>query len=438
MFRWFFRIDACVMIAVGLLLLGWHDLFAPSPSGALPGTTIVTADILPAELERLVDSAIPVMIYRPNEEAVLLGGLFAGALIALGIASLAIGSSSDRTYQRKLAYYFLIGHVFLGFTVWELMAIWSTFAGFIILDLLIWPVPVLLYGLLPYRSAVASGTGALSSTEQEIREAAGQEERNRLAQDLHDSVKQQIYAVQTNLATVDARWDHDASGARTAIEHARRAARDAMVEMSALLDRLRRDPIESVGLVEALRRQCEAVGFQTGAKVSTTFGDLPEDSCLPSSAMTPVFRIAQEALANIARHTRAKHVALQLATSKERNALFLEIRDDGCGFDTQSSSAGMGLRNMRFRAEQIGAELEMQSEDGEGSVMRLWLPLVDVKQERVKQHKLRLLAASIPAIAAAALMILWEGSAIFLLPFVAVGGAFTAFHLFALRRLKSA
>jgi signal transduction histidine kinase len=438
MFRWFFRIDACVMIAVGLLLLGWHDLFAPSPSGALPGTTIVTADILPAELERLVDSAIPVMIYRPNEEAVLLGGLFAGALIALGIASLAIGSSSDRTYQRKLAYYFLIGHVFLGFTVWELMAIWSTFAGFIILDLLIWPVPVLLYGLLPYRSAVASGTGALSSTEQEIREAAGQEERNRLAQDLHDSVKQQIYAVQTNLATVDARWDHDASGARTAIEHARRAARDAMVEMSALLDRLRRDPIESVGLVEALRRQCEAVGFQTGAKVSTTFGDLPEDSCLPSSAMTSVFRIAQEALANIARHARAKHVALQLATSKERNALFLEIRDDGCGFDTQSSSAGMGLRNMRFRAEQIGAELEMQSEDGEGSVMRLWLPLVDVKQERVKQHKLRLLAASIPAIAAAALMILWEGSAIFLLPFVAVGGAFTAFHLFALRRLKSA
>ncbi len=378
------------------------------------------------------------MIYRPNDEAALLGGLFAGALIALGIASLAIGSSSDRTYQRKLAHYFLVGHLLLGFTVWVLTPIWSTFAGFIILDLLIWPVPVLLYGLLPYRSAVALRTGELSSTEQEIREAAGQEERNRLAQDLHDSVKQQIYSVQTNLATIEARWDHDAAGARTAIEHARRAARDAMVEMSALLDRLRRDPIESVGLVEALRRQCEAVGFQTGAKVSTTFGDLPEASCLPSGAMTPVFRIAQEALANIARHARAKHVALQLATNRERNALFLEIRDDGCGFDAQSPSTGMGLRNMRFRAEQIGAELEIQSEDGEGSVMRLWLPLVDVKQERIKQHMLRLLAASIPAIAAAVLIILWEGSAPFLLPFVAFGGAFAAFHLVALKRLKSA
>ena len=62
MFRWFFRIDACVMIVVGLLLLGWHDLFAPSPPGASPNTVSVTSDILPAELERLVDSSSPVMI----------------------------------------------------------------------------------------------------------------------------------------------------------------------------------------------------------------------------------------------------------------------------------------------------------------------------------------------------------------------------------------
>ena len=150
----------------------------PVHAGAPADTVIVTSEILPAELERLVDSSIPVMIHRPNEEAVVLGGLFAGALIALGIASLAIGSSSDRTYQRKLAHYFLVGHLLLGFTVWVLTTIWSTLAGFIILDLLIWPVPVLVYRLLSYRSGVASRTGALSSTEQEIREAAGQEERN--------------------------------------------------------------------------------------------------------------------------------------------------------------------------------------------------------------------------------------------------------------------
>src|SRR4030095_3867632 len=144
MFRWFFRIDACVMITVGLLLLGWHDLFAPSPPKAPPNAVIVTSDIAPAELERLVDSSIPVVAYRPNDEAVLSGGLFAGVLIALGIASLAIGSSSDRAYQHKAAFCFFVGHLFLGVTVWVLISIWSTFAGFIILDLLIWPVPVLL------------------------------------------------------------------------------------------------------------------------------------------------------------------------------------------------------------------------------------------------------------------------------------------------------
>src|SRR4249919_2896641 len=101
--------------------------------------------------------------------------------------------------------------------------------------------------------------------EEQIREVAGQEERNRLAQDLHDSVKQQIYSIHTNLAAAQVRWDTDHTGAREAVDHARTSARDAMAEMIAMLDRLRQDPIESVGLVEALRRQTEALGFQSGA-----------------------------------------------------------------------------------------------------------------------------------------------------------------------------
>jgi signal transduction histidine kinase len=315
---------------------------------------------------------------------------------------------------------------------------WGSGIGFILLDLLVWPIPAFLYALMPYLPAGTWRAAETPSKQREIREAAGQEERNRLAQDLHDSVKQQIYSIQTNLATAEARWDHDTAGARGAIEHARSAARDAMIEMSALLDRLRRDPIESVGLVEALRRQCEALGFQTGAKVSTTFGNLPAPPCIPSGAMTSVFRIAQEALANIARHARAKHVALQLDTNGEKNALFLEIRDDGCGFAGESPSAGMGLRSMRRRAEEIDAELEIQSEDSKGSVVRLWLPLIDLKQERTKRHALRLAAALIPAIAAAGLVVLWEGSAPYLLPFVVICGGLAAFHLCALGRLKSA
>jgi signal transduction histidine kinase len=435
MFRRIFLINGYVMIVVGLLLCGWPLLFAAPPTTP-PGFKGVTITDVPGASDRLLpDPSAPVVVYHANERTIFLGV----SLIALGVASLAFGYSTGATLQRKAALYFLAGHLFLAFTVWTLATIWSAFAGFVVFDLLVWPIPALLYGLLPYRSVEASRTREAFSTEQEIRETAGQEERNRLAQDLHDSVKQQIYSVQTNLATAEARWDDDAAGARAAIEHARQSARDAMAEMSALLDRLRRDPIESVGLVEALRRQCEALGFQTGAAVTTAFGDLPPASCLPSGAMTPVFRIVQESLANIARHARAKHVALQLDTNTERNALFLEIRDDGCGFDTpSSSSAGMGLRNMRLRAEEVGAELDIQSKDGEGTVTRLWLPLIDGKRERIEHHNLRLLAALIPAIAAAGLMIFWQGSAPFLFPFVAAGGALAAFHLFALRKLKSA
>jgi signal transduction histidine kinase len=355
-------------------------------------------------------------------------------LIGLGVASLAVGYSRNSTLQRIAAVCFLAGHLLLGFAVWALMPVGATFAGFIVFDLLIWPVPAFFYGIFTYESARISRQA--STTEQEIREAAGQEERNRLAQDLHDSVKQQIFSVQTDLATAEARWDDDTAGARAAIERARKTARDAMSEMSALLDRLRRDPIESAGLVEALRRQCEALGFQTGATVSTAFGDLPVAD-IPTTAMTPVFRIAQESLANIARHARAKHVALQLNTNVERNSLFLEIRDDGRGFDTESAAAGMGLRNMRLRAQEIGAELDIRSKAGEGTITRLWLPLIDVKQERTKHHIVRLLAVLIPAIVAAGLMRRWDTAAPFLFPFVVVGAAFAAFHLIALKRVQS-
>jgi two-component system NarL family sensor kinase len=127
-------------------------------------------------------------------------------------------------------------------------------------------------------------------------------------------------------------------------------------------------------LVEALRRQCETLGFHTGATVSTSFGDLTEVR-VPSDSLATVFLIAQDSLSNIGRHSRARHVALRLDRDTERNALFLEIRDDGCGFDPQATSSGTGLRNMCLGADDIGAEWELQSRTGEGTVVRLWLPL---------------------------------------------------------------
>lgn len=97
-----------------------------------------------------------------------------------------------------------------------------------------------------------------SRDEQRIRDAAAQEERNRLARDLHDAIKQQIFAIQTSAATAETRFDADPAGAREAVAHVRQSAREAMAEMEAMLDHLRVVPLENAGLVEAIRKQAEA------------------------------------------------------------------------------------------------------------------------------------------------------------------------------------
>ena len=111
-----------------------------------------------------------------------------------------------------------------------------------------------------------------SRYEDQIREVGAQEERNRLARDLHDSIKQQIFAIQTAAATAEARLASDPAGARDAIAQVRTAARDSISEMDALLDQLHLPALENTGLVEALRVQAEALQLRTGATVTTLGG----------------------------------------------------------------------------------------------------------------------------------------------------------------------
>jgi signal transduction histidine kinase len=207
--------------------------------------------------------------------------------------------------------------------------------------------------------------------------AAAQEERNRLARDLHDSIKQQIYAVSVNAATAQARWGQDPDGAQAALAEVRRSAQEAMVEMQAMLQQLRPAPLENVGLQEALREQGEALGYQTGAAVEMALGQLPDDERLPLGSQESLFRIAQEAFGNVARHARAGHVqvAVRVAAEGERDLLLLEVRDDGQGFDVRAQTGGAGLTNMSERIRALGGTLEVRSARGEGTTIRASVPL---------------------------------------------------------------
>jgi signal transduction histidine kinase len=236
-----------------------------------------------------------------------------------------------------------------------------------------------------FGNPTSSSTQQLRSAyEQQIREAAGQEERHRLARDLHDAIKQEIFVVQTAAATVEARFDNDPEGARSALEQVRAAAREAMAEMEAMLDQLRAAPLETTGLVEALRKQCEALGFRTGARVEFQLGTLPPNEALAPGAQQAIFRAAQEALANAGRHARAANVEVSLDAVGPR--LELTVRDDGSGFDTNQRASGMGLRNMRERASEYGGEFEIDSMPGRGTTVRFWVPVESVAFEDYRKQ----------------------------------------------------
>jgi signal transduction histidine kinase len=213
-----------------------------------------------------------------------------------------------------------------------------------------------------------------SSYEEQIRQAAGQEERNRLARDLHDSIKQQIFAIQTSAAAAQVRFDSDPAGARAALEAVRGSAREATTEMEAMLDQLRAAPLETTGLVEALKKHAEALGYRTGAKVLVNIGSLPPNEVLPPGLPQAIFRIAQESLANVAKHARATEVNVTLeAVGTEMR---IEIRDNGTGFDMMKAGKGMGLGNIRARAAEFNGTVEIDSRPGTGTIVLVNIPFV--------------------------------------------------------------
>jgi signal transduction histidine kinase len=230
-----------------------------------------------------------------------------------------------------------------------------------------------------------------SRYERQIRQAAAQEERNRLARDLHDSIKQQIFVIQTAAATAQARFDVDRAGAATAIEQIRSSARDAMTEMEVMMDNLRSVPLENSGLADALKKQCEALGHRTGARVEFKLGELPPDETLLPGSHQAMLRVAQESLANIGRHARASHVTVSLDSLSDH--VELRIQDDGTGFDPFQTRSGMGIANMRTRAAEFGGQFDLTSSPGHGTTVLFSVPHVELRPGGYRKPALLFAAA---------------------------------------------
>ena len=331
------------------------------------------------------------------------------AAILLGVGCFAYAASKveDPPAQKQLLRWWALGHTLaLPPVVVQLAAIdWNPGPGtalamtwLVLWSSVLWYARMTIEGV-PYAQLQTdhqtlfgdlrqpSVTELRSTYENQIRAAAAQEERHRLARDLHDSIKQQIFVIHTAAATAQARFDSDPAGVTAAIEQVRNSAREAMTEMEVLLDQLRASPLGNAGLVEALKKQCDALRFRTGADVRFTAGDLPPDESLPPGTHEAVFRVAQEALANVGRHARAAHVTVMLDASPL--SFQLRVDDDGAGFDSAATGPGMGLGNMRTRAAALGGTLAVATEPGKGTLIRMSVPRIEADAGAVAFYRRR-------------------------------------------------
>lgn len=201
------------------------------------------------------------------------------------------------------------------------------------------------------------------------RELAVLEERNRMARELHDSMNQSLYSV--ILFTGAARNEAGQLGAASILNHLERAenmAKQALKEMRLLVYELRPLELEEKGFLGALQQRLDTVEGRAGIDVELV---LNQNAPMPPVLEENLFRIVQEALNNIVKHSNATRVTIQIDVDKKWCKL--RVVDNGIGFDPSSAQYqhGMGLVNMRERALELGGELQICSAPQEGTCIEL-------------------------------------------------------------------
>jgi two-component system, NarL family, sensor histidine kinase UhpB len=196
--------------------------------------------------------------------------------------------------------------------------------------------------------------------------AAQESERRRIARELHDEVGQILTAVVLQLDRLERGVGPSQRGQ---VEDAREAVRGSLEEVRTIARGLRPEALDDLGLSSALAALTNEVGRHAGLRVQRELA--PRLPRLSPEEELVVYRVAQEALTNVVRHSGARRAWLELRAIGDR--VELAVRDDGSGFDVAATPAGAGLRGMRERAVLVGAEVDIASRAGDGTTV--WLRL---------------------------------------------------------------
>ena len=197
---------------------------------------------------------------------------------------------------------------------------------------------------------------------------AQEEERTRVARDLHDEVNQSLTGL---LLRLEAAREAAPPELEAELAETKALANQAMRELLSLARQLRPTALDDLGLKAATAGQVEQLSRGEIEAEFTAEGDF---SGLDDDAQLVVYRVAQEALSNAARHSGAEHVAVELRRSDGDSGVELQVSDDGRGFAFDESEGGLGIGGMRERALLIGGELTIESRPGHGTTVKLTVP----------------------------------------------------------------
>lgn len=217
---------------------------------------------------------------------------------------------------------------------------------------------------------------------QQVKETAVLEERSRLARDLHDAVTQTLFSTTLTAEVLPRIWEKNPQEGQKKLEELRELTRGALAEMRTLLVELRPAAMQEAELNDLIRHLGNAFIARARIPLSLTIeGNRP----IPLDVKIAFYRVAQEALHNIAKHAEATRAWLSLTHAP--TGLYLTIRDDGIGFDLQKLKPDhFGLGIMRERALQVGAQFSVESQPGAGTIINLsWQEALKNNSEEISQ-----------------------------------------------------
>jgi signal transduction histidine kinase len=220
-------------------------------------------------------------------------------------------------------------------------------------------------GLLAAHAAIAITNARLYEHSRELSILA---ERNRLALELHDVVSQKLFSLVLSAEAAIAQLDRDPAAARAQVERLRDLGRESLEELRSLILGLRPPELERDGLEPTLRKEVEMLGRVHGVEIEfdSDGNGAPGDG--DGERELAVVRIVHEALQNALRHAGAERIVVRIGAGA------VEITDDGVGFDPRQPelrSRHLGLTSMEERAREVGGQLEIRSERGRGTTVRL-------------------------------------------------------------------